>query len=80
MQAYIGASDYLTLDYSLPLDKTNSLRSALRPFDENIDTASMTVQVAFDPPVAPTDPSIATIQTALGAHAIVITVHAERAE
>jgi len=80
MQAYSGASDYLTLDYSLPLDKTNSLRSALRPFDENVDTASMAVQVAFDPVVAPTDASIATIQTALGAHAIVITVHAERAE
>lgn len=80
MQAYIGASDYLTLDYSLPLDKTNSLRSALRAFDENMDTASMTVQVAFEPAVPSTDSSIATIQTALGTHAIVITVHAERAE
>jgi len=80
MQAYIGESDYLTMEYSLPLDKTNSLRSALRAFDENLDTASMTVQVAFEPSVAPTDPSIATIQMALGAYAVVITVHAERAE
>lgn len=79
VRAYIGDSDYLTVEYSLPLDKTNSLRSALRAFDENVDTASMTVQVSFDPAVAPTDSSISTIQAALSAHAIVITLRAERA-
>lgn len=79
LEAYTGDSDRLTLEYSLPLERTSALRSALRAFEGEVENAEMAVQIVYDPPVAPTDQAIMSVKNTLSAHSIRIKLQAERA-
>lgn len=79
MEAYSGENDRLTLEYSLPLERTSALRSALRAFESEIETTEMTVEIVYDPPVAPTDQAIMSVKKVLSAHSVLIKLQAERA-
>ncbi|HEU5376356.1 MAG TPA: DUF499 domain-containing protein [Ktedonobacteraceae bacterium] len=79
LEAYAGDNDRLTLEYSLPLERTSALRSALRAFEGEVESAEMTVQIIYDPPVAPTDQAIMSVKNTLSAHSIWIKLQAERA-
>ncbi len=79
IEAYSGDNDRLTLEYSLPLDRTSALRSALRAFEGEIENAEMTIQIVYDPPVAPTDQAITSVKNVLSAHSVWVKLQAERA-
>jgi hypothetical protein len=79
VEAYSGDNDRLILEYSLPLEHTSMLRSAIRAFEGEIENADMTVQIVYDPPVAPTDQAIMSVKDALSAHTMWIKLQAERA-
>ena len=79
VEAYSGDNDRLILEYSLPLERTSMLRSAIRAFEGEIENADMTVQIVYDPPVAPTDQAIMSVKDALSAHTVWIKLQAERA-
>lgn len=79
IEVYSGDNDRLTLEYSLPLERTSALRSALRAFEGETESAEMTVQIIYDPPVAPTDQAITLVKNALSAHSLWIKLQAERA-
>ncbi len=79
IEAYSGDNDRLTLEYSLPLERTSALRSALRAFEGEIESAEMTVQIVYDPPVAPTDQAIVSVKNVLSAYSVWIKLQAERA-
>ena len=79
IEVYSGDNDRLTLEYSLPLERTSALRSALRAFEGETESAEMTVQVTYDPPVAPTDQAITSVKNALSAHSLWLKLQAERA-
>jgi len=79
IEAYSGDNDRLILEYDLPLERTSALRSAIRAFEGEIESAEMTVQIVYDPPVAPTDQAITSVKNALSAHAVWIKLQAERA-
>jgi hypothetical protein len=79
VEAYSGDDDRLILEYHLPLERTSMLRSAIRAFEGEIENADMTVQIVYDPPVAPTDQAIKSVKDALSAHTMWIKLQAERA-
>lgn len=79
IEAYSGDNDRLTVEYNLPLERTSTLRSALRAFEGEIENAEMTVYIVYDPPVAPTDQAITSVKNALSAHTVWIKLQAERA-
>ena len=79
MEVYSGDNDRLILEYSLPLERTSTLRSALRAFEGEADNTEMTVEIVYDPPVAPTDRAVMSVKNALSAHSVWIKLLAERA-
>jgi len=79
MEAYSGDNDRLTVEYSLPLERTSALRSALRAFEGETESAEMTVQIVYDPPVSPTDQAIVSVKNVLSAYSVWIKLQAERA-